>query len=213
MEQERFWYGGRVVKTNMVLEQDAMPVGACLKDEALDSCTAGSNAFGDFTALDGRCMAGNPVGVQIVCQRRCRKFEERVFKEEHREMAGHETREPFHVMQACKPFLKNTTSYYLADVTAAFDHKYFGSKISEFASLLEVMGQRCSANVVELICHSLFKECKEVDFEDPLTGGKIFPHSLRSLISSKIDNYISRNKHGIIIDLSKMFSLTFVFCG
>ena len=34
--RERFTYGGRVLQTNAVLEQDAMPVGACRKGESLD---------------------------------------------------------------------------------------------------------------------------------------------------------------------------------
>ena len=35
-EAERFAYGGRVVNTNAVFEQDAMPVGACRRGEYLD---------------------------------------------------------------------------------------------------------------------------------------------------------------------------------
>ncbi len=35
-QQERFTYGGRVVKTNAILDKDAMPVGACRQGESLD---------------------------------------------------------------------------------------------------------------------------------------------------------------------------------
>ena len=170
--QEKFTYGGRVVKTNSILEQDAMPVGACLKGETLDSCTAGSNAFGDFAGLDGRCSKGNPVGVQIVCQRQCRKFGENVFTENNREMVEMfgipmDEKDSFKNLKICEPFLKNTTTYYLEDRTVAIEGSRDGpSIIEQFASLLNVMNQECSENVLKLICHTVFKQCKEVEVHD-----------------------------------------------
>eukprot|EP00398_MALV-I-01_sp_L67-1_P000699 gene699-605_t len=182
--QERFTYGGRVVKMNMILEQDAMPVGACLKDEPLDSCTAGGNAFGDFTGLDGRCMKGNPVGVQIVCHYQCRKFGQRVWTEENKDLAlqvhGKMEREAFSDLKICAPFLRNTSTYYLADGTFAAEWTWGGpSYMYQFATLLNVMNEECSANVVEFMCHSFFKECKEVEVEDPLrASANVFLPSL-----------------------------------
>ena len=97
-------------------------------------------------------------------------FEQRVFGDQQQNI------EPFDNLETCKPYLKNTTTYYLEDQTTHVDWSFHASQMSQFDSLLDVMGQKCSANVVELICHSLFKECKEVDFQDPLTGGKHFKH-------------------------------------
>ena len=73
-------------------------------------------------------------------------------------------------LQACRPFLKNTTTYYFADETFGVDSLAIGSKINRFAALLDEMGQTCSANVVELICHTVFKECKEVAIDKPTIG-------------------------------------------
>jgi hypothetical protein len=48
--------------------QNAMPVGRCnAYDTSLDSCTGGGNAFGDFEWENGKCNAGNVVGVYVTC--------------------------------------------------------------------------------------------------------------------------------------------------
>jgi hypothetical protein len=59
--------GGRVRTTNAVLTRDAMPVGQCGPGESVDSCSAGENAFGQLEDRDGRCKAGMPVGVEVIC--------------------------------------------------------------------------------------------------------------------------------------------------
>ena len=41
-------------------------------------------------------------------------------------------------LDVCKPFLKNTTTYYLTDMTTNFDSEFNGSKIAQFVSLLVV---------------------------------------------------------------------------
>ena len=71
----------------------------------------------------------------------------------------------------CAPYLKNTTTYYLADETVVLEWDHFGpSPMYEYQSVLNVMSQECSANVMELVCHSFFKECKAVEVEDPFMG-------------------------------------------
>ena len=151
-----------------------MPVGACRKGESLDSCTGGNNAFGNLTAMDGRCKKGNPVGVQIVCYRQCRKFGQREFTEEHKQAALHNDLsysggelEKFSRLQVCSRFLDNTTAYYFAEHLLEVE---IVPEFYQFVSLLNVMNEKCAANVLELICHSMFKECKEVDVSDPHTG-------------------------------------------
>jgi hypothetical protein len=59
--------GGKVIRTNEAYTKDAMPIGKCNPDEDIANCTAGGNAYGDLTYQKGVCTAGNPVGVQIVC--------------------------------------------------------------------------------------------------------------------------------------------------
>jgi hypothetical protein len=59
--------GGNVVRTNTTYAKDAMPIGKCHAGEDVESCSAGENAYGDFTFQGGACTAGNPVGVEIVC--------------------------------------------------------------------------------------------------------------------------------------------------
>jgi hypothetical protein len=65
---------GTVQRTNMPYEVDAMPVGTCLAGEALDSCTAGDNAFGNFAYEDGSCGTGAPVGLEISCHSQVRRL-------------------------------------------------------------------------------------------------------------------------------------------
>ena len=60
-------YGGKAISTNAIHAKDAMPIGRCNPGEGVESCSAGGNAYGDFTSQGGACTAGNPVGVQIVC--------------------------------------------------------------------------------------------------------------------------------------------------
>jgi hypothetical protein len=60
-------YGGKAIRTNEIYAKDAMPIGKCNPGEGVESCSAGGNAYGDFTSQGGACTAGNPVGVQIVC--------------------------------------------------------------------------------------------------------------------------------------------------
>ncbi len=66
--------GGKVIRTDDTHAKDAMPIGRCRPGEDIESCSAGGNAYGDFTSQFGRaCTAGNPVGVEIVCNPICRK--------------------------------------------------------------------------------------------------------------------------------------------
>ena len=60
-------YGGKAIRTHAIYAKDAMPIGRCNPGEGVESCSAGGNAYGDFTSQGGACAAGNPVGVQIVC--------------------------------------------------------------------------------------------------------------------------------------------------
>ncbi len=60
-------YGGNAIHTNAIYAKDAMPIGKCNPGEGVESCSAGGNAYGDFASQAGACAAGNPVGVQIVC--------------------------------------------------------------------------------------------------------------------------------------------------
>jgi hypothetical protein len=54
--------------TAVVFSQNAMPVGRChAHDTSLDSCTGGENSFGDFEWENGKCKAGNEVGVYVTC--------------------------------------------------------------------------------------------------------------------------------------------------
>jgi hypothetical protein len=62
-----FNYGGTAIRTNAIYAKDAMPIGRCNPGEGVESCSAGGNAYGDFTSQGGACATGNPVGVQIVC--------------------------------------------------------------------------------------------------------------------------------------------------
>ena len=51
--------------------------------------------------------------------------------------------------------------------SASVDTMIQRGPINQLASLLNVMSEECSRNVVELVCHSFFKECKEVPVDDP----------------------------------------------
>jgi hypothetical protein len=59
--------GGIVIRTNATYVKDAMPIGKCNPGEDVDSCSAGGNAFGDFSYHEGACAAGQLVGIEIVC--------------------------------------------------------------------------------------------------------------------------------------------------
>jgi hypothetical protein len=63
-----------VWKTQEACGHDATPTGKCNPGEELDSCTGGGNAHGDLTALGGACVAGNSVGVQVICNEQCRQI-------------------------------------------------------------------------------------------------------------------------------------------
>ncbi len=60
-------HGGIAIRTNAIYDKDAMPVGKCYTGEVVDSCSAGGNAYGDFSYPGGACAAGQPVGVEVVC--------------------------------------------------------------------------------------------------------------------------------------------------
>jgi hypothetical protein len=60
-------HGGIVIRTNAALAKDGMPIGKCYPGEDVDSCSAGGNAYGDFSYQEGACAAGQPVGVEVVC--------------------------------------------------------------------------------------------------------------------------------------------------
>lgn len=60
-------HGGIVIRTNATYVKDAMPIGKCYPGEDVDSCSAGGNAYGDFSYQEGACAAGQPVGVEVVC--------------------------------------------------------------------------------------------------------------------------------------------------
>ena len=62
---------GARIRTDTVYEADAMPVGECKSGEALNRCTGGGNAWGDFGFEGGKCKKynkGSPVGVQVICK-------------------------------------------------------------------------------------------------------------------------------------------------
>ena len=59
--------GGKVIRTNTTYAKDAMPIGKCHPGEDADKCSAGGNAYGDFTFQGGACTAGKPVGIEVVC--------------------------------------------------------------------------------------------------------------------------------------------------
>ena len=61
-------FNGTVVATDVVFEsRNAMPIGACMAGESLNSCSGGENAWGDFDFNNGACTAGKAVGVQLIC--------------------------------------------------------------------------------------------------------------------------------------------------
>ncbi len=60
-------HGGVVIRTNAIYVKDAIPIGKCYPGEDVDSCSAGGNAYGDFSYREGACAAGQPVGVEVVC--------------------------------------------------------------------------------------------------------------------------------------------------
>ena len=51
------------------------------------------------------------------------------------------TYEPMWALQTCQSFLNNQTTYYMQDETYKIDIDYTGTKILQFASLLDEMGQ------------------------------------------------------------------------
>ena len=66
-------HGGIVIRTNATYVKDAMPIGKCYPGEDGDSCSAGGNAYGDFSYREGACAAGQPVGVEVVCTKQVKK--------------------------------------------------------------------------------------------------------------------------------------------
>ena len=58
---------GEAVITNAVYNTDAMPVGSCIEEEPLNTCTNGGNDYGNFDWDGGSCRAGNMIGVDILC--------------------------------------------------------------------------------------------------------------------------------------------------
>merc|ERR1712151_393944 len=54
-------------KTYSPYEVDSMPVGKCKTGEALDGCTTGGNAWGDFNYRAGFCKKGKSVGITVTC--------------------------------------------------------------------------------------------------------------------------------------------------
>jgi hypothetical protein len=73
-------------------------------------------------------------------------------------------------LKACQRHLSNTTTYHLLDTTY-FDMDMQGISIIDTLSqqVASVMDQSCTSNVVAMICHATFRECKEV--EDLTAGG------------------------------------------
>jgi hypothetical protein len=150
-------HGGMVRKTGTVFDTDAVV-----------TTTVGTN--GDVSSpvvvvssVAGNCRAGNAVGVDITCYHQCRKFD--TFDDK--------------VLESCHPYLRNTSTYYLADVAWLddIDGPPGFSIISQFANIFHaVMNDNCAVNVVAHICHGIFKECKEV--EDVETGLSMYLPSL-----------------------------------
>jgi hypothetical protein len=66
-------HGGIVIRTNAPYVKDAMPIGKCYTGEDVDSCSAGGNAYGDFSYQEGACAVGQSVGVEVVCTRQVKK--------------------------------------------------------------------------------------------------------------------------------------------
>eukprot|EP00937_MAST-01D_sp_MAST-1D-sp2_P000414 g414.t1 len=58
---------GTMRRTRATFTKDSMPVGRCRAGEALDSCTFGGNAWGNFAYHGGWCRAGHGIGVAVKC--------------------------------------------------------------------------------------------------------------------------------------------------
>ena len=59
--------GGTHQQTRTTYSTDAMPVGECSAGQALNSCTDGGNAWGNFEWDNGGCKAGTEVGITVTC--------------------------------------------------------------------------------------------------------------------------------------------------
>jgi len=68
-------------------------------------------------------------------------------------------------VETCHPYLDPTKTYYLGD-TEWFDnpvHLGFNPAAYILSIFKNVMNPSCSTNVERLMCHAIFKECKEVE--------------------------------------------------
>jgi hypothetical protein len=89
-------------------------------------------------------------------------------------------------IEVCHAYLTNRTSYYLLDTAWLDQHPLsFIGLIRDIVSIS--MDAKCAANVMEMICHSWFRECREVD--EPLTGRRVKVPSL--LCRSECENHLS----------------------
>jgi hypothetical protein len=62
-------FTGRVTRTDAVHNIDAVKVGKCnANDKSVDICSGGGNNFGELSADDGACQAGNSIGVEVTCE-------------------------------------------------------------------------------------------------------------------------------------------------
>ena len=64
-------------------------------------------------------------------------------------------------LEVCFPFLSNTSTYYLLDSPDldTYPHSY----VAGMADLMKtVLNAECLSNVLAVVCHSWFRECREV---------------------------------------------------
>ena len=58
---------GKIKRTKVAYDVDAMPVGRCKPGEALNNCTRGGNRWGNFDYSNGWCKKGKRVGFTVTC--------------------------------------------------------------------------------------------------------------------------------------------------
>ena len=180
--------------------KDAIPIGRCdvstftpagsaarLQHKSLSTCFQNEDKFSsgtDIFELPEQCKAGRAIHRVIACNLRCRTYPKHLLSNNGLPNVLSTTSEDTDpgmatVFPTCHPYLDNTTLYYLVD-TERLDHASMTggfSLIGEVAGFIEkAINAGCASNIIALLCHAAFKECKEVT--DVVSGSQIWVPSL-----------------------------------
>ena len=180
--------------------RDAIPIGRCdvstftpagsaarLQHKSLSTCFQNEDKFSsgtDIFELPEQCKAGRAIHRVIACNLRCRTYPKHLLSNNGLPNVLSTTSEDTDpgmatVFPTCHPYLDNTTLYYLVD-TERLDHASMTggfSLIGEVAGFIEkAINAGCASNIIALLCHAAFKECKEVT--DVVSGSQIWVPSL-----------------------------------